>query len=337
MNTKYINSAFDIISQRRASAIDGYNSRRVEVESKVPEIAGLNAYLANTSHSIILASLKKNVDVEKEVEKIKKNNLYTQSRIAKLLVENGYDKDYLNIKYTCEKCSDTGYYHDDYCDCLKLLIKQLATKEINKNSKLKLCSFETFDLNRYSTEFLPRYHATVRQIMTDYYEKLLNYANTFDMDKPNILMYGKTGVGKTHLSLAIAKRVMELGYNVVYNACNEMVSTIEREKFSKDRDFSEDSLEVYINADLLIIDDLGAEFNTQFSKSVIYNIINSRYIHGMPTIISTNYEAKDISTKYDQRIASRLFSYKGIQFLGEDIRVSGAHASENKRDEFMDL
>ena len=75
------------------------------------------------------------------------------------------------------------------------------------------------------------------------------------------------------------------------------------------------------DADLLILDDLGAEFATQFTVSAIYNIINSRILGGKPTIINTNLTLSELRGRYTERIVSRLMgTYSVLNFYGNDIR-----------------
>ena len=82
------------------------------------------------------------------------------------------------------------------------------------------------------------------------------------------------------------------------------------------------SLNFVLDCDLLILDDLGAEFSTNFSVSVIYNIINSRLVEGKPTIISSNLTAKELEARYSPRVVSRIMGgYYTIPFLGNDIRI----------------
>ena len=76
-----------------------------------------------------------------------------------------------------------------------------------------------------------------------------------------------------------------------------------------------------INCDLLVLDDLGAEMATTFSKSALYNLVNTRLLCKKPTIINTNLTIKEIETRYTARVASRLIgNYNANKFLGEDIR-----------------
>ena len=76
-----------------------------------------------------------------------------------------------------------------------------------------------------------------------------------------------------------------------------------------------------LETDLLIIDDLGVEFSTQFTVSCVYNIINSRILSRKPTIISTNLTPRELEDKYTQRITSRIIGgFVSLRFIGRDIR-----------------
>ena len=110
------------------------------------------------------------------------------------------------------------------------------------------------------------------------------------------------------------------GYGVVYGSAPNMFSQLEREHFG--RGYSDESVrDDILNCELLIIDDLGVEFSTQFTVAQLHNIINTRILHSLPTIISTNIDSQSLGELYTQRIASRIFGcYKLIQFCGKDIR-----------------
>lgn len=76
-----------------------------------------------------------------------------------------------------------------------------------------------------------------------------------------------------------------------------------------------------LSCDLLILDDLGAEFATAYSQSVLYQVINDRMTEGRATIISTNLDLPALSKAYNERILSRLIgSYTMLGFVGRDIR-----------------
>jgi DNA replication protein DnaC len=93
------------------------------------------------------------------------------------------------------------------------------------------------------------------------------------------------------------------------------------------------------NCDLLILDDLGVEFQTKFSLSVINSLINFRSARKLPTIISTNLSFEDIEELYGERLVSRFMEYEVLRFMGRDIRQlknytrrAGAYMNEAKYD-----
>ncbi|MBP5459595.1 MAG: ATP-binding protein, partial [Clostridia bacterium] len=156
--------------------------------------------------------------------------------------------------------------------------------------------------------------------MAQIYSYCEAYAEDFSLSSPSLILYGNTGLGKTHLSLAIAGKAIEKGFNVVYGSAHNLLSEIEKEHFGrlKTDDSPEDNV---LNADLLILDDLGAEFGTSFTVSMVYNIINTRLLKGLPTIISTNLWYDEISDKYGNRVYSRIIgNYTPLEFAGRDVR-----------------
>lgn len=131
----------------------------------------------------------------------------------------------------------------------------------------------------------------------------------------------RTGLGKTHLSLSIAKEVIRKGYNVLYTPAQTLLETLERERFRRGEESY--SLNFVLDCDLLILDDLGAEFSTNFSVLGDLSISStSRLVEGKPTIISSNLTAKELEARYSPRVVSRIMGgYYTIPFLGNDIRI----------------
>ena len=129
---------------------------------------------------------------------------------------------------------------------------------------------------------------------------------------------GKTGLGKTHLSTSVAVKVIERGFDVLYVSVCSMISDFEKKRFNYNESVD---LSRYYSADLLIIDDLGAEMTNQFTVSCFYDVINSRITNRKSTIINTNLKKEEIAARYGDRIESRLFGeYLPVPFLGKDIR-----------------
>ncbi|MFR4563350.1 MAG: DNA replication protein DnaC, partial [Anaerotignum sp.] len=93
-------------------------------------------------------------------------------------------------------------------------------------------------------------------------------------------------------------------------------------RFSKDEDGEKEDWDMeLLEADLLIIVDLGTEFATLFTASELFRLINDRKLKNKSVIISTNLNPEDITNQYSDRITSRLREYKVLKFFGDDIRV----------------
>ena len=304
-NKMILNMALEEIHRRRNMAKAENNMHFEEINRNIPEIGEINSQLAKTGMEI-LGIIKNGENVTEKIEDLKRKNNQAQSIVKKLLREKGYPEDYLQIKYTCDKCFDTGFINYDRCDCLKKLIANITAREMNKNSQINLCSFDTFNIDYYQgsdAETTKKY----REIMTKIYRYCKKYADNFSPDSDNILMFGRTGLGKTHLSLAIANEVLQKGYNVLYDSSLNYLHQIEKEYFGKDQS-GNDTLSVLMSSELLILDDFGTEFDKSFYVSTIYNIINTRLNRGLPTIISTNLNYEEMLERYGERICSRLFT-----------------------------
>ena len=124
-----------------------------------------------------------------------------------------------------------------------------------------------------------------------------------------------------HLSLAIANEVIQNGFGVIYVSAPMLLSTLEKSHFKYDYDTEEETINSLVTCDLLIIDDLGTEFQSSYSTSTIYNIFNSRLLNRKPTIMNTNLTLKDLEKSYSPRFVSRVMgNCAKIDFLGRDIR-----------------
>jgi DNA replication protein DnaC len=240
---------------------------------------------------------------------------------ADMLTAAGYDENYLDVKYYCPICSDKGFVNGERCKCFTGLLNKYAIEKLNESANMPQCDFEHFSLEYYKGRKGANGGDCYEQ-MARVYNYCKKYAETFSTNSESIFMYGKTGVGKTHLSLSIAKYAAEKGYTVAYGSLINYLSTIEREHFGKVSEAeNNDTMNLLINTELLVLDDLGSEFYTGFYESATYNIINSRINLGLPTIINTNLTTEELQKKYNDRIISRIFGvFNTLYFSGEDIR-----------------
>lgn len=314
------------INDRRITAETVAAVNKNELTAKYPEFQFIEAELAKTGMAIVRAFSLPKEDAEKALKNIREKNTALREERTNLLKALKLPEDYLDVKYTCKKCEDKGIYEerDDeknvsygskYCECYTSLLKKYATEELNKNTPLELSSFEDFQLDYYPTS---KRGDSPREAMSYVYNSCVKYAQSFDLDSVSLYFYGRTGLGKTHLSLAIANEVIKKGYNVIYGSVINFLNKMEKEKFGR---ADSDTEKLLVDADLLILDDLGAEFSTAYTISAIYNILNSRICRGVPTIISSNLDLDEIKNRYPESVASRIIgNFSTVKFIGDDVR-----------------
>ena len=167
----------------------------------------------------------------------------------------------------------------------------------------------------------------VRTYMGGLLEDLRSYAEEFDHNSESLMLFGNAGLGKTHAALAIAGIVLEKGYDVIYVSSPDFFSKLEGLHFGSDpADEEETLLQTAANADLLILDDLGSEFNSAFLISSLYSLLNNRLGAKLPTIVTTNITDGALLEKlYTEKISSRLSAFVPCLFAGDDIRTQKAN------------
>ena len=288
---------------------------------KYPRSGEIEKLLSSTAIKVAKSVLR-GANTKEQLTYLKEQNLKLQDELHQILKSQGLSDDYLDIKYSCKKCKDTGYIDGKMCTCLKKLLKQEAYNKVNSLSPLSLSTFDTFSLEYYPDTPIKEGYPSSYKRMCDIFNYVKRYAETFDKNSKSLLLQGATGLGKTHLSLAIANEVLNKGYGVIYGSVPNILSKLEKERFRYNKAFEQDETEQYLNeCDLLILDDLGTEFSTNFSNSMIYNIVNTRIMYSKPTIISTNLSMKELEKAYTERLVSRFMGNNiRLVFLGKDIR-----------------
>lgn len=309
--------------QRRQNAIDSLEARKLEMYGISPIFKQIDNALAATGLKVYKAALDGKTGLEERLLDIRKENEQLQDDKKRLLKMNGKSENYLDIIYACEKCSDTGYCGIYMCDCMKKALAKEAYRSSGLGSVLEEQSFENFDLSFYS-DAKDKTGISAREYMSANLARAKEYAENFGKTDRNdsLLFIGKTGLGKTHISTAIAKNIIDKGFDVVYDTISNIINTYELQTFGHNEQAST-MVSRYIECDLLIIDDLGTEFKNAFTQSVIYNLLNTRINSGKAMIISTNLgDVEQFKKQYDDRINSRLIgSFRTFPFFGEDIRI----------------
>ena len=315
-NSSIYKKIYDEYSQKYLVARERADIRAQEVRRAIPEIAKIDRELSLTGLEVFSASLSGG-DTASKIAEIRAKNEELQTKRAELLVSNGYPADYSDVKYECTKCGDTGFVDNKMCSCMKEALTLAGIESSGFANLIKEQRFDNFLLDYYKK------NATHYDMMGKNLEFLKEYAKNFDAkNSQSILMMGGTGLGKTHLSSAVAYEVIEKGNDVFYTGAIDLFSQFEIQRFKSYNNEPNEIIERYFESDLLIIDDLGTEMINQFSVSTLYNLLNDRLSRKKPTIVSTNLSQDEIMKKYTDRITSRMFGeYKIVFFAGTDIRA----------------
>lgn len=250
-----------------------------------------------------------------------------KQKLTALLAGSGRPADALEPKFTCKRCEDTGAVDGRTCDCVRRVMQQLRRKEIEELSSLSVSSFDTMQLDYYPNTVDKALGESVRSYMAEVLADLRDYAADFSpATRESLLLVGNAGLGKTHAALAIAGEVLRQNYDVIYVSCPDFFGKLEALHFGTDPGGEEETLfQTACNADLLILDDLGTEFNSSFFLTNLYSLLNNRLGTKLPTIVTTNITDGALLEKlYTEKISSRLAAFVQIQFLGSDIRVQKA-------------
>lgn len=154
--------------------------------------------------------------------------------------------------------------------------------------------FNTFDKDDRSNEKL----SDIAMRYVDNFDEMLSRGK-------GLLLYGTVGTGKTFMSSCIANALMDKGHPCLVTNFARLINTISG---------MYDGKQAYIDGlsrfDLLVIDDLYAERDTEYMGEMVQNIIDSRYRNGKPLIVTTNLSKEELMNPTDirkKRIYSRLF------------------------------
>ena len=290
--------------------------RRAEIHALIPEIVDIDRELSLTGLSVMRVSVEGG-DLDTKIEEVQKQNQDLLKKRAIILAAHGFPADYTEIKYECPLCGDTGFIDIRMCTCMKKKLVEAGYESSGMGTLIHTQTFENFNLDYY------RGSAEEYRTMTRVRDIIKHYADNFTAgSSASLFLYGNTGLGKTHLCSAVAKTVIDRGFDVFYVTALSMISDFEYSRFGNDTgDETGFDTSRYFDCDLLIIDDLGTEVINKFTTSTLYNVINRRLTAGRSTIINTNLTQDEFRKQYWDRITSRVFGeYVCLPFMGSDIR-----------------
>lgn len=313
--------AMRAVALRRQTARANAEDARAAAEAAVPALrhAEEEVRVRGVRCALVGASGKDRTAAAAALAKAKQE-------LTALLASSGRPADALEPHFTCKKCQDTGTFEGHTCICVHKLMQKLRREEIESLSSLSISSFDTMELRYYPNTMDDKLGEPVRSYMGSLLAELRAYAEEFDRSSESLMLFGNAGLGKTHAALAIAGIVLEKDFDVIYVSSPDFFSKLETLHFGADPGGEEETLlQTAAGADLLILDDLGTEFNSSFFLSTLYSLLNNRLGAHLPTIVTTNITDGALLEKlYTEKISSRLSAFVPCLFAGQDIRSQKA-------------
>lgn len=300
-----------------------YASQKVKVEKQASEnLARANSNSAygqlDALERQLVLEISKKKTKDESFKNLKQNLETIRQEKKKVLEKLGLKMEDLKPNYKCKICSDTGFVAGKPCECYK----KRKNKELIKAFGLSIdknCSFDCFDTkickNAKQAENLQK----LAKILEKWAE---NYPNN---QKNNIILLGKTGVGKTYLSSCLANELIKRDRVVCFVSAFYMNESFLKYHTSFDANKSS-WIEPFIESDVLFIDDLGTEpVLKNVTKNYLYLVLSERERFNRPVIITTNLTLLDLNNRYDERICSRLFNKRNANLFlidGDDLRLT---------------
>ncbi len=285
--------------------------RRREIGAAAPEYQDIDRKLQALHGELFRVILEDHPD-EELLEAVKNRSLALQSRQKELLMALGRPADYLEPVYHCQKCKDEGVLDGVLCECYKRALAEEYLRASGMDGLFAECTFRKFDVTLFP-------EGSSREQMNKLLEFSKKYVRTFSSASPSLLFSGTPGCGKTFLSICIGCGLIRQGVFVLYAPVQTMIADLEAATF-RNGDPSLPPSE-YLEAELLILDDLGTEFYSSFVEAKLYEILNTRIVKKKPTVISTNLTPSEREETYSARVNSRLnYSYMNLNFPSADLR-----------------
>lgn len=206
-------------------------------------------------------------------------------------------------------------YEDTDSHGNKFRVGGLIQKMMNEAQRLKEQSNlgERF-LNRTFGNFETRRDPSAYQQCLVYSER----ESLFKDKRNGLLIFGGIGSGKTHLACAIANAMIERGIPALFATFSEHLEHI-REEF--DHTGQKKYLSMLKNTPIVVLDDLGKERKSEWTQQILFDIVNYRYEHMLPIIITSNFDVDGMANYVGGAVWSRLYEMcSAVETKGKDYR-----------------
>lgn len=159
--------------------------------------------------------------------------------------------------------------------------------------------FLSRSLENYSANYPKQQHALA--LCKKYAE---NFSESLEQGS-SIILTGNTGTGKTHLATAIANHIVKQNYSAYFCSVRECIGDIKDSW--RDKTVSEkEKIKQFAEFDLLILDEVGVQFDTDTEKMILFDVLNARYLDMKPTIIISNYPIDDEGPSVKKLLGDRV-------------------------------
>lgn len=293
-------------------------NRRDRIRKNFPDIETL----AVQRETLIFGTIHQILEGNAKSEDLTEKMVTLNQQIADKLAENGFDEDYLGPVYRCVVCKDTGYTGElikEPCECLRKAYQKKLRDRIGLGGAKKE-TFETFDLMKIPDIVVDNHGTTQRRLSEIARIQCETWANQYpQVKKRDMLLTGKSGLGKTFLMRAMAARLIERGINVLIVSAYTFLQMARKSYFD-----AENGTKDLMDIPVLMLDDLGSEPLMQnITVEQLFYLINERQTRGLSTVLSTNLTLKELRERYTERVASRLNDPQNCEVIileGNDLR-----------------
>lgn len=307
-----------IYEKIREEEDNSLRERRADIKKNLPVVLDIESQIGKLCVELSISSFKEIQNRDYHLKSLREKITNLRVKKYEILVQNGYARDFIERRYKCSKCKDTGFIGNDKCTCFKVKLVNLYYNNSDLKNMLKTDNFENFDMELFPSKRIGDDPESPRKNIEKIVSKVWNYIENFDSIDENLLFYGNSGTGKTFLSHCFAKELLDRGYLVVYRTADDLIQNLKSIKIDNDTNTEH----LLLDCDLLIIDDLGTEQITNFAKTELFNLLNKKLLKGKKMLVSSNFTLEILSKTYSERITSRLFGNFSLnKFFGEDIRV----------------